>query len=198
MTAPIGLMVETERALDWVRGSLAQGSGLATFVRANLATLTVAVLLVEPARAAQVEPGLDDNGRGLRSSEADDVARRLLASAASTGKLTLIVEDDLGRRGDPRVERAAFVGDRVLRWEEVGDDVSSAATLLRKGSSGYPLNAYLCSGAAADLGLAPEVELSRVLQQRLAETVIGVIVSVWDAEAFVGVLSPSALQSLGD
>jgi len=156
------------------------------------------MLLVEPTLAPQVKPVLDDNGRGLPSSEADEVARRLLDSAASAGKVTLIVEDDLARRGDPRVERATFVGDRVLRWEEVADDASNAATLLRKGSSGYPLNAYLCSGVAADLGLAPEADLSPDLQGRLAEAVVGVIVSVWDAEAFVAVLSPFTFLTLGD
>lgn len=191
MTAALGQRVETERAFDWVRGSLAQGSDLAGLISARLSTLSKALLLVEPSRVQGPGPILDDSGRGIPSSEADEVAKRLLATAARKAKLTLVVEDDLARQGDPHLGQAVFVGARVLRWEEVDDQATSAVTLLRRGASGYPLNAYVCQGTAPDLGLTADLELSTMQQQRLVDAVLGVLVSVWDAEAFVAVLSPT-------
>ena len=191
MTAALGQRVEPEGAFSWVRGSLAQGSDLARLIGARLSTLTKALLLVEPSRVQGHGPILDDSGRGIPSSEADEVAKRLLASAARTAKLTLVVEDDVARKGDPHLGRAAFVGTRVLRWEEVDDQAASAVTLLRRGAFGYPLNAYVCQGTATDLGLSADSQLSPVLQERIADAVLGVLVSVWDAEAFVAVVSPA-------
>lgn len=189
MTAALGQRVEPERALDWVRGSLAQGSDLARLIGARLSTLSKALLLVEPSRVQGPGPILDDSGRGIPSSEADEVAKRLLATAARKAKLTLLVEDDMARQGDPHLGRVAFVGARVLRWAEVDDQVTSAVTLLRGGASGYPLNAYVCQGTALDLGLSADLQLSPTQQERLADLVLGVLVSVWDAEAFVAVIS---------
>jgi hypothetical protein len=189
VTSVVGQPVDIERAVDWVRGSLAQGSDLARLVGANLSTLANALLLVEPSRARGLEPILDDNGRGIPALEADEIAERLLARAAHRTAVTLIVEDDLARRGDPNVGRATFVADRVLRWEEVDNKARRAVSLLRRGASGYPLNAYLCQGSATDLGLTADEDLSPVRQQCLAEAVLGVIVSVWDAEALVAVVS---------
>jgi hypothetical protein len=191
MTTALGLRVETERAIDWVRGSLARGSDLARLISARLSALSKALILVEPSRVQGPGPILDDSGRGIPSSEAYEVAKRILATAARTAKLTLVVEDDLARQGDPHLGRAAFVGARVLRWEEVDDQAKNAVTILRRGASGYPLNAYICQGRPADLGLSADLQLSPIQQQRLADSVLGVIVSVWDAEAFVAVVSPT-------
>lgn len=191
MTAALGQLVEPERAFDWVRGSLGQGSDLARLIGARLSTLSTALLLVEPSRLQGPGPIFDDSGRGVPTAEADELVKRLLATAARRAKLTLVVEDDLARQGDPRLGQVAFVGARVLRWEAVDDQATSAVTLLRRGASGYPLNAYVCQGTAADLGLSADLQLSPMQQERLADSVLGVLVSVWDAEAFIAVISPT-------
>lgn len=191
MTAEIGQRVETERAFDWVRRSLAQGSDLARLIGARLSKLSQALLLVEPSRVQGPGPIFDDSGRGIPASEADEVAKCLLATTARKAKLTLIVEDDLARQGDPHLGRAAFVGARVLRWEEVDNQTISAVTLLRRGASGYPLNAFICQGTPPDLGLSADLQISPTQQERIADSVLGVLVSVWDAEAFVAVILPT-------
>jgi hypothetical protein len=89
---------------------------------------------------------------------------------------------------NPHVEGAIFVGDRVLRWERLTTR-PAARQHCYGGSSGDPLSLPVL-GAPADLGLIAEAELSPILQERLAEAVIAVIVSLWDAEAFVAVLPP--------
>jgi hypothetical protein len=60
----------------------------------------------------------------------------------------------------------------------------------------YPLNAFVCRGSAEDLGLAAGRELTAVEQERLAGSVC-VVVSVWDTQSHLALLSPEADERLG-
>ena len=187
----VGYPISAEAAQDWVRESLAQGSDLAALVSTHLPAFTTAVILTDCARVPSCDVALDNIGRGMNLSEAHFLFRRLLGDVARGRELTLIVEHESARRGDPNLGRVAFIGDRVIRWVNVGEEAQDAVELLHW-SSGYPLNAYLCRGDACELGLQSGAELSSIVQDGLARSVVGVVVTVWDAEAFVVVLSPEA------
>jgi hypothetical protein len=196
MTAPdVGIAIDAEAAADWVRGSLAQGSFLAMLMTTRLASLSSARLLVPSTDAGEVGK-LDDDGRGIRQSDVALVARRVLEHI--TGRLeTLIVESDVARRGDRHLSPdVAFVEDRVLRWTDLAD-VDEAVVLLRRGASGYPLNAYGCVDPAGDLGLRAGQTLDGDDLARVCASTCLVVVSVYDGEAFVALLNPDLEVRLG-
>jgi hypothetical protein len=68
--------------------------------------------------------------------------------------------------------------------------------LLRSGASGYPLNAYLTAAIAPELGLAHDRLLDPEHQLAIAEATPGLIVSAYDAEAFLILISPELDQAL--
>jgi hypothetical protein len=133
---------------------------------------------------------LDDHGRGIRSSEADQIAKRVLECFAQVGVRTLVVEDDLARRGDRAIGAdVAFVGDRVIRWADLEVGSVAAVRLLGTGASGYPLNAYTCWLAPIELGLEYGETLDVSQQAFLVDSICAVITSVYDAEAYLMLMS---------
>jgi hypothetical protein len=58
----------------------------------------------------------------------------------------------------------------VVAWSEIGSDPSAAVSLLRAGSSGYPLNAAL------------------------AASIRVIIVSAFDAEAYLAVIALASVE----
>lgn len=190
----IGTEVDADEATDWVRGSLAQGSALAMSMTQRLDSLP-SVLLVAPEACEHGLPRLDDHGRGIKMGDADLTAARLLAVLARERPTVLLVEDDLARRGDPNLDRGvAFVEDRVVRWSDIADDGDQAVALLRSGSSGYPLNAFVCHASAGQLRLEPGSKIDNEGQALIVESVQAVLVSVYDAEAFVALVAPGLLS----
>jgi hypothetical protein len=188
----IGAAIDADEAMDWVRGSLAQGSALAMSMTQHLESLTSAWLV---APEAGQPPRLDEHGRGFKTRDVDMVAARLLAVLARDRRGVLVVEDDLARRGDRNLgQDVAFVEDRVVRWSEIADHSDRAVTLLRRGSSGYPVNAFVCRGSARQLRLEPGSEIDAGRQALIVESVRAVIVSVYDAEAFVALVAPDVLR----
>lgn len=186
----MGSPVSVELGAGWVRGSLAQGSGMAELMTRRLDKLGSAVLLSPSVQGAAPVTSLDDLGRGIRSSDADQIAQRLLESFAAAGVRTLVVEDDLARRGDPGVGLdVAFVGDRVVRWADLGVGADVAVQLLRAGASGYPLNAFACWPPSAELGLEAGVPLGERQQAALVESTCAVITAVYDAETYLVLMS---------
>lgn len=186
----LGSPVSAKLGADWTRGSLAQGSDLAASMTRRLAEFASARLLIPPVPGAAPVTSLDDHGRGTRSSDADQIAQRLLGSFAAAGVRTLVVEDDLARRGDPGVGLdVAFIGDRVVRWADLGVGANAAVQLLRAGASGYPLNAFACWRPSAELGLKAGVILGESQQAALVDSTSAVITSVYDAETYLVLMS---------
>lgn len=132
-----------------------------------------------------LRPGLDDFGRHIRRSDADAVLATAIQTMASNGGHLVIVEDDLARRGDPHLEGVAYVGDRAIRWLELGEGPSLVAQLVRTGGSGYPLNAFVCGSGAGDLGLISDRVLSTEAVSVVARSVTTIISSAFDAESYV-------------
>lgn len=188
MSGIAGKVISAQSAIDWIRYSLSQGTELAQLVSRSLPSMTRAVLLVPPSWVQEAEPTLDKTGRDIPMSESVKVARSLLARLGATSVMTLVVEDDVRRRGHRHVGHAAFIDDPVLYWEHLDDRGERAARLLREGA--YLLNAYLLQGWPADYGLVSDKELSDRDLAHNAEATRGVIVSVWDDEALVALLAP--------
>lgn len=98
--------------------------------------------------------------------------------------MTILVEDDLARLGDPSVDRSAFSyvteGDRVLRWARLGGD--GDYRILDEGSSRMPLIAWLCRGATEDFGLRRGDALSGDSAAALLDRVVAVAADAHDGE----------------
>ena len=122
-------------------------------------------------------------GKGLGSRNSSEVIARYFDSM-EPGSL-LVVEDDLARRGDPSVlGAAAYVGDRVLRWRAI-DDGRRAEELLREGSSGYPLNAFVIAENVGSSILSANAAISSQQVAQLARSVSIVIAAAFDGEAYL-------------
>lgn len=145
-------------------------------------------------RPTPEEPELDDVSRALSQEDVDAVVQHILRALAAGGG-TLVVEDDLARRGD-RLDGVAFVGDRVLRWADLTTDVARATRLLRLGASGYPLNAFVSRLSAGSLFLRPGQTVGEDEVRALAQSVAVVINSVYDAESFVLLATPDLTDVL--
>lgn len=187
MALALGKRVDLTQAISWVRRSLSQGGEASQVVAERLGAMAHAILLVSPARVSVELGELDDSGRGLPGAEADEVAARLFGLVAMRGSATLVIEDDMRRRGDPHGGRAAFVGNRLLHWQTLTEDGVAAVRFLRTNSSGYPLNAFVVAGTSAELRFAPACELTGHDLKRLAASTLVVVASVWDNEALVAV-----------
>lgn len=105
----------------------------------------------------------------------------------ATAVRSLVVEDDLGRRGDPGLgPSVVYLGESVVRVFRLGgfDDVSRAVDGLFRGASGYPTNAFVVSSASVSAENPPS-ELSPAQVRRLADGAEAVVVSVFDAETYL-------------
>lgn len=183
------MRISTAPGADWIRNSLAQGAGLATLMVQRLGKLQAAWLLA-PARSSEPGTVLDDHGRGIRTTDADLIAERLFAAFVEAGATTLVVEDDLARRGDPALgSDVVFIDDHVVRWADLRAGAAAAVRLLRTGASGYPLNAFVCYPAAVELGLETGKTLDASRQAALVDSACAVIVSVYDAETYIVLMS---------
>jgi hypothetical protein len=174
--------IDPDAAADWIRHSLDLGSDLSMLVGQRLRALPHAFV-------GGPGPATGEGwkfGRGISTADADAAVQHLLASMARNGPQTLVVEDDLARRGDSSLTAdVAFVGDRVLRWIALSEGGDAASRLLRTGSSGYPLNAFLCDRAPSELGLTAGRLLSEPDTLSVAESVFAVITTIYDAETFL-------------
>ncbi len=124
---------------------------------------------------------------GLGTNDADNLLRGSLRRLASVGARSVVVEDDLMLRTDPvLVGPVAFVDDRVLRWSSIDPELLDAAVkLLRSGSSGYPLVAYVVDSSPQFLGLSTGARLGSEFVDRLRRSALAVIVSAFDAETYL-------------
>jgi len=181
----IGVAVRAEDAERWVLDSLNEGTSLAQTVAETLWKPAVARLLL-PSDAGDVCVPAFDHGRGLSTTVADQIAVDFFSWAEERGCKTLLVESDLARRGDRNLDSdVVYVGNRVLRWVELAGSLGEAVQLLRRGSSGYPLNAFACSRRPAEFDLVGGQDIADSSQALVVESAQVVIVSAFDAETFL-------------
>jgi hypothetical protein len=186
----VGMAVAPDAAGSWVLASLQQGSSLSAAVAAHLWKPGSARVLGANALDEASAVGFEHGGRAT-TSDADLAARRLFEAARSHGVKTLIVEDDLRRRGDPSLtSNVVYFGERVLHMTAIEGDVSAAVQMLRSGASGYPLNGFLCDKGQEDLGLIAGGEVDNDQAAAIVAATQIVIVAAYDAEAYLVWLRP--------
>ncbi len=172
----------SQRLRSWMSESLTQGSRLANQVMAHR---QISVLrLVRSDERADLPSSLAA-GIGSDSATADHLASVAIILERSNGGRTLVVEDEMARRGDEFLEGAlcCFVDDRVLRWTDLFDP--DAESLLRCGSAGYPLNAMIMDKSDEQLGLAAGVDLDLDAIAQMVRSTTLVIVGALDGEGYV-------------
>jgi hypothetical protein len=187
-----GAPLDAAAARPWVQRSLAQGALLSHAVAAEIERFVVATLLA-PARYG--DGILDDIGRGIRAEEADATSLAYLTRRGPGGG-SLLVEDDLARPGDPGLGdhpgHYSVVDGRILRWADLDGAREQLSWTLRAGSSRFPLNAFVLPVSAAQAGLMPGAEVGDEIVAAIARQVVAVIVSVFDAEAYVALAEDRA------
>lgn len=181
---PIGI------ALPWITQSLSDGSALAHLVAKRLDHDWIAHLVGALPEEFAGDMKLDNVSRGTDRATSDSLMGTALIRLSTSGRMMLIVQDDLARRGDPIQGSSCFVGDQAIRWTEISrSSIASAVQLLRTGSSGYPLNAYITFGVGPLLG---GTTVGSEQQVAIADSLAAIIVSVYDAEGYVLVVRPTS------
>lgn len=174
----------------WARDSLEQGTGIAVGLSGRVDEFTDVSVLVPESTMLVGEVDFAHSA-GVTVKNADLVLEQFLEQATKGRNLqTFLVEDDLARRGDAHLTgEFAYVGERVVRWRELASgSISTAVKLVRDGSAGYPLNAFGLSQSAADLGIAPGVDLESDAVAAIIDTAQLLIVGAFDGEAFIGLV----------
>lgn len=183
--------VPTEMARPWVEQELAGGVFAAT-LSPRLDRFAYAWLVVPfdkvPVRGLRLDDGV---GVGTTRAEADAALEWLLAQLFVAGARAVVVEDDILRRGDqlPPVACVSYAGDRVVWWSELTGDASRAVRTVAGGSTGYPLNGFACATTPDAAGLVHEGDLDAGRRDLLAGSAIAIVVSVFDATAYVALTS---------
>ena len=192
------VVIDVDRARAWIRGSLVQGSDIAVVVSRHLSRFAGGLLMLA-GPIEQEAPALDDVGRNGATDQADLAAATLLRLLAKEGGKTLVVEDDTGRSGDANLgDHVIIIGDRVARWADIRDGVDRAVCLLRRGSSGYPLNAYVLAQDSQGLGLTPSRRslADATCAERIIDELQCVISSAHDAEAYAALVTSAVAAAL--
>lgn len=180
-----GTLASVPRALglDWSTESLDQGSRVSRRVLSRLDREALHAYAIVPEGRVSLEAS--PFSQSARLGDADSVLPRIFRGLPAVSDGILIVDDDLSRRGDPGLDGVSFVDDRVIRWEGLQSPSQDLTRLIRRGASGYPLNAFI-SGNRQGQTLRPSVgSLSDSDVLLLASEVQVVIHSIYDAESFL-------------
>ncbi|HEV3320795.1 MAG TPA: hypothetical protein VG147_01235 [Solirubrobacteraceae bacterium] len=186
-------LVELEQAaaLPWLRHSLGQGE---VFSPATLETIERC-----DGRSYAILPGdlkpklnLDFDGiLGLDGGPANRAMAKVLEDASTRDAGCVVIEDEMSEKGDPNPSwggrlLTAFVGRNVIHWAGLGPDGGDAAVAaLNAGSTGYPLNAFVTSSSADELGLVDGAELDSDVVSAVVNSMVAVIVGAYDGVSFV-------------
>ena len=182
--------IPTDRSLPWAQISLSEGAGLSEAVRSSVHWGSGHFYALAPS-SWQQPSGLNlAHGGVVGTADASQALVSVLHKVAADSEACLIVEDDLRRPNDPVMETLPFpwasIDDGVVHWCDLSasSDEDITAT-IRRGASGYPLNAFVVLQPCQSLGLAPGAHLGSPLADDLASTVAAIIVSAFDAESFL-------------
>lgn len=182
-----------KQVLDWSKESLDQGSPLAQQAAGALDRENIRAYAIVP-RDGAVAP-VPEFSRSPRIGNADRILGETLTRlSVLTGML--VVDDDLARCGDPGLDGASFVDDRVIRWVDIRSTSNELTRLIRIGASGHPLNAFICQSEAGRAAGFPAGSLSRLDVLRLASEVRVIIHSIFDAESFLFLVIDDGYNSI--
>jgi hypothetical protein len=185
-----GAVLDRNLALTWALFSLS-GSHIQAVGESFVVTCENFDLVL-PSAVSSFQGKTLAAGLGFKHADSDEAMRAYLQDFENSGAKTLVVEDEISRRGDPiRGGPVAYYRDKVFRWCLLGGDAMRAVQLLRFGSSGYPLNAYVSPLSPQELSLSPDSELGASFPDAIKSALLAVIVSALDAETFLVIRSPT-------
>ena len=182
-----GFRVDRDSARLWVVASLNRGHAVSRLLPQRVAARPGdATLLAE----RDPQPGAVRTYRyrhGLNFSARDAAVAAFITDRTTSGEWTLVIEEDILQPDDCDLgEAVMYWRDRVLRWVDLSSTrCTDPAAELRRGASGYPLNAFLCSGSPTQLRLRNNAEASDELCDELAAGTAAVIVSAYDDHAYL-------------
>jgi hypothetical protein len=179
-------------ALEWLRYSLGQGEivspATVKFIEEHEGhAYTLASEAVDPARLAKPrDGGVIVPGTGSPR----EALTRELETLAERGAACVVVEDELRLKRDPKPSLdgllpTAFVGEHVLHWADLADGTDAAILTVDRGSHGYPLNAFVTSVSAQELGLVDGVDLDSDIAGAVVGSLVAVIVAAYDDETYI-------------
>lgn len=187
-----------DEAQDWLQYSLTQGFDLSAEVLASDFLSTGVALAVVSTGFSRTEFSYATGGvLGMRRARL--CLARVLHQLAAYAAETVLVEDDLRRRRDPVASRSGlasgFIGDRLVHWGDVRSACNGAVHVIAQGASGYPLNGFVVSRSAPDLGLVDGQDAPEHLAHDVVSTLIAVVVAAFDAESFLLWVRDSSLAA---
>lgn len=188
----------TDEAQDWLEYSLTQGFDLSAAVLASDFFSTGSALAVVSNEFSRTEFDYATGGvLDLRLAKL--CLARVLCGLAADGAETVLVEDDLMRRWDPVLAQSGlasgFMGQRIIHWGDLRVPCSKAVDTVSRGASGYPLNGFLVTRPAVELGLIDAQDVPEHLAQDVVSALIAVVVAAFDAESFLLWLRDSSLAA---
>ncbi|MDF2559839.1 MAG: hypothetical protein K0R99_1285 [Microbacterium sp.] len=177
------IRVPLEQSTAWSRDSLDQGSLLCRLVAERLEGPEVSAFAIARHDRDDSESGDFSHSAGI--ADADRTLTEVIRQLATEFSGILVVDDDLARRGDPGLEGASFVDDRVVRHADLASEPEVLTRLLRMGASGYPLNAFLCSGMVRGAPSPSTGSLADSEVAALTAAVRIIVHAIHDAESFL-------------
>lgn len=172
-----------EEGLSWFEHQLAQGFELSTAV---LADRPFDHGFFETFVPAELTAGDVKFPNSPDVPYSDLALAQYLEELARQDARCVVIEDDVQRRTDPKIqEPAAFLGDRVLHWFDLSVESGQEATeAVESGAFGYPLNAFVVTKSAIDLGLVNGGQVPNQLPGQIVRTLLAIVVSAFDATSF--------------
>ncbi|MGN6276885.1 MAG: hypothetical protein ACTHNP_13285 [Solirubrobacterales bacterium] len=188
MTKIEKLKICQDEVSPWLKKSLQQGFGLSDAVTAMHALDHGSSFALVPEEFTRKPLALAVGGVVSQKAAREGLVD-FLVQLRDEGAKCVLIEDDLAGRMDPVVRRSAeplaFLDDRVIHWCDLTDNVDEAARTTAEGASGYPLNGFVTTRSSLELGLADRQQVPAELPTQVAESLVAVICSAFDAESFV-------------
>lgn len=111
-----------------------------------------------------------------------------LEAMIRAGARSLIVEDDMAERSDPKLPGKpiplGFIDNRVVHWHELdaGSGASAVETIMR--SASHIMNAFVSTKSIEELGLVDHQEISKGIGKEIAASLLAIITFAFDETSF--------------
>jgi hypothetical protein len=189
MTDIKAITVEDEDGCQWVKRSLVEGSDVSTSVLGDISLDRGSFHTFVSSNWVGRELKFAEGGC-ISSHSADAFLGSALEDLIRDGASCVVIEDDRWKPSDPaiveRTGRVAFIGDHVVHWHDLQPGFGiEAAEAVRKGALGYPLNAFVSTMSAGDLGLVDGEDAPKSFPGAVTESLLAVVVSAFDAESYL-------------
>lgn len=187
---PVPTELDQAIALDWLRYSLGQGEVISPAALKFIEERSGHAFTLAPATVDSARLATPRYGGVIETRSAREGMVPVLEKLAKQGAACVVVEDELSSKRDPKPSLdglllTAFVGERVIHWAGLEGGTDDVIVAVHRGSHGYPLNAFVTSASADELGLVDGADLDSDVAGRVVGSLLAVIVAAYDAETFI-------------